>query len=112
MTIDDTEGRTLEHSFTKKFVAYGVHSSQRTHGIPSRQDLRIAILEHLDELLGSKGLGDDNLEDVFGEPVVGHHKPALLPRPLAPRVLDLISDGLAGLGVNMYTANNHRVRHG
>ena len=74
--------------------------------------MRIATLEHLNKLLGSKGLGDDDLKDVFGEPLVGHHKPALLPRPLTPRVLDLVSDGLVGLGVNVYTTNNHRVRHG
>ena len=74
--------------------------------------MRVAVLEHLNELLGSKGLGDDDLEDVFGEPFVGHHKPTLLPRTLAPRVLDLVSDRFVGLGVNVYTTNNHRVRHG
>ena len=74
--------------------------------------MRIATLEHLHELLGSKGLGDDDLEDVFGEPLVGHHKPALLPGPLAPRILDLIPDGFSGLGVDVYATDDHRVRHG
>lgn len=74
--------------------------------------MRIAVLEHLDELLGSKGLGDDDLEDVFREPLVGHHEPTLLPRLLTPRVLDLVSDGLAGLGINVHTTDNHRVCHG
>ena len=74
--------------------------------------MRVAVLEHLDELLGSEGLGDDDLEDVFGEPFVSHHKPTLLPRPLAPRVLDLVPDGFASLGVNMHATNNHCVRHG
>jgi len=74
--------------------------------------MRITVLEHLYELLRSESLGDDDLEDVFREPVVGHHKPTLLPRPLTPRILHLVSDGLAGHWVNVHTAYDHRVRHG
>ena len=72
----------------------------------------MAVFEHLDKLLRSKGLRDNNLEDVFGEPLVRHHKPALLPTPFTPRILHLPPNGLAGLGVDVYAAYDHRVRHG
>jgi len=72
----------------------------------------IAALERLDKLLGGQGLGDDDLEHVFGEPLVGHHKPTLFPRSLAPRILDLVPDGFAGLRVNVHATDNHRVCHG
>lgn len=72
----------------------------------------IPILIHLYKFLGSKGLGDDDLEDIFGEPLVGHHKPTLVPRSITPGILDLVPDRLVSLGVDVYTTDNHCVCHG
>ena len=74
--------------------------------------MRIPALIDLNELLGGKCLGDDDLEDIFGEPLVGHHEPTLLSRPLAPRILNFVPDRLASLRVDVYAADDHRMCHG
>jgi hypothetical protein len=75
------------------------------HRIPRWEDDALSTLEDLDEFLGRERLGHDDLVDKLLEPGVGHDEPALLAGVRAPRVLDLVSDGLAVL-IKMYSSDH------
>lgn len=85
------------------------NSSQRSHGIPQRQHLRLLLQDIPDVLLHEPGIDDDLVTELV-HPGVAHDEEALLARAVAPAVHDAPAHGLAVLA-DLHGRQDHGVGH-